>query len=266
MTHMTQVAGALATTVALLLTSVPAQAAGTTPEPAGDGSTARLLIPSLDGVDMSMQPEHPGHRVSGEVDRLSLSGGAGAGVPRGGGGAGPSAIQATVTLELDQTASIDFRLRVDGATTGLGVDHRGAAVVTSADGALVNRIAPPIATDVAGAEVPARWDVDGEQLVLSIGRASHPGPISVLASLECNVGFCTSVMSRAETRAVANGDYAVAMSIVALACGPAAGFCGLAMTALTRQAKAARSKGVCVGIRKTNVSAVAWIVHERCRR
>ncbi|KQO48114.1 hypothetical protein ASG28_12210 [Frigoribacterium sp. Leaf415] len=163
-------------------------------------------------------------------------------------------------------SAFEFDLTLDDTSAVLELDERGTVSVETADGALVNRFSAPVATSSTGAVVEGRYEIHGSVLRVVIDSPAHAGDVTVQASLECNAGFCTSVMTRAETRAVANGDYAVAMAVIALACGPAGGFCGLAMTYLVQQAKSAVNKGVCVGVRKSHVSPVAWIVHESCRR
>jgi len=265
MNRIISITGVFVATVGLVLTALPAQASSPSgPSHAEVHAPNALTVPSLGGAELQMHPQDAS-ALATESGAVAWSSNGGRALVASSGGL-PAALYGAVPNVPAGESVFAFDLSVADAPAVLTLDERGGVSVADVTGEMVNRLAPPSAASSTGVDIDARYEVQGDVLSIVTDAPAHAGDVTVRASYECNIGFCTSVMTRAETRAVANGDYAVAMAVIAVACGPAAGFCGIGFAYFVQQAKAAVSKGVCVGVRKTNVSAVAWPVHEPCRR
>lgn len=224
---------------------------------------AGLLAPSLEGTWLSAAPTEASEAAAGDGTILLP---AAEGGNEAQGFAADESLVGVFVADAGGEGVVEYELTVDDVPLMLSPDDRGAVKAFLPDGTLVNSFAPPLAVDETGREIDSRYEIEGNVLKVVTDAPAGTGDITVQASLECNATFCTSLLSRLETRAAANGDYAVVMAAISLACGPAAGFCGLGMAIITQQAQSAVRKNVCLGLRKTNLSPISWLVHESCRR
>lgn len=266
MKDVTSIAGVFIATAGLVLAALPAHAVEPPTSPGSEHSAiSTSAVRSLEGVELHVSPRGASFMKSAPgADSWTLNDGRTVKAVFDDGQ--PGSLLGLVPDAAPGESAFDFDLSLDGAPAVLELDDRGSVSVETTDGSAVNRFSAPLAKSSTGADVRTHYEIADSVLRVVVDSPAQAGDVTVQASLECNAGFCTSVWTRAETRAVANGDYAVAMAVMALACGPAAGFCGLAMTYIVQQAKSAVSKGVCAGVRKSHVSAAVWVVHESCRR
>ena len=266
MKHVPKMLSVIVVTATLVLVALPAEAvpASAGPSNAGDDG-AGIVVPSRGGAELEVVPRGvTSVEVLDGADVWQLEGGEEVSAATSDGHA--AVLTGRIPDSSEASSTLEFDIGLEGSPTSLVLDERGGVSVLDADGATVNRFSAPVATSSSGLTVVAGYEVEGGVLKIVTEAPAGTGAVTVRSSLECNAGFCTGIMTRAETRSVANGDHTAAMAAISVACGPAAGWCGLGMAVISQQARSAVSKGVCVAIRKTHVSPVAWVVHERCRR
>ena len=156
----------------------------------------------------------------------------------------------------DAPTTYRFAFAVDGEPAVLRPTDGGGVDVLSANGTLVNSVAPAWAKDATGADVATSYSVSGNVLVQSVSHEGAAYPVVADPRVRCDSLWCTLELSRGETRSLAaNVLYAGGPCAVL---GGGAPVCVTVLTGAWAMASIAISRGQCVGYRVWKANFVSY--------
>ena len=156
----------------------------------------------------------------------------------------------------DAPTTYRFAFAVDGEPAVLRPTDGGGVDVLSANGTLVNSVAPAWAKDASGADVATSYSVSGNVLVQSVSHEGAAYPVVADPRVRCDSLWCTLELSRGETRSLAaNVLYAGGPCAVL---GGGAPVCVTVLTGAWAMASIAISRGQCVGYRVWKANFVSY--------